>query len=167
MTILRMYYTPDDQQRPTHYREAWWEEETQEFVLHHGKVGESGTTNVEHVPNSTEADLLLASFAEQNSSDNYVDVDELVQEAFTVVIRYKGTTPTQAEQTNAERFAREYIATVAWRGLGDIDDWAEDPDRRAFVYQISTVHRTKAAKYAAEALKKTDFRADRMKIERE
>lgn len=167
MTILRMYYTPEDQQRPTHYREAWWEEDTNEFVLHHGKVGESGTTSVENVTDSTEADLLLASFAEQNGTDNYVEVDDIAQETFTIVIRYKGATPTQAEQTNGEKFAREYVALLAWRGLGDIDEWAENPDRSAFVYQISTVHRTKAAKYAAEALKKTDFRADRMKIERD
>lgn len=166
MTILRMYYTPEGAKRPTHYREAWWEEESNEFILHHGKVGDSGTTSVEQVSSSTEADLLLASFAEQNATDDYVEVDDIAQESFTAVVRYKGATPTQAEQTNADKFAREYTALLAWRGLGAIEHWEESTDRSAFVFNLSTVHRTKATQYAAEALKKTDFRADRMKIER-
>lgn len=167
MTILRMYYIPEGAKRPSHYREAWWEEDSNEFILHHGKVGESGTTTVEPVSNSTEADLLLASFAEQNVTDQYIDVDDLEQEAFTTVIRYKGSSPTRAEQTNAEKFAREYTALLAWRGLGAIEDWEESSERIAFVFKVLTVHRSKAAKYAPEALKQTDFRADRMKIERD
>lgn len=166
MTILRMYHTPDSAQRPTHYREAWWEDETSEFILHHGKVGEPGTTTVEKVATSAEAELLLASFAEQNAIDQYVDVDEIAQETFAVYIQYKGTTPTQVERTNAEKFATEYTALLAWRGLGSVDDWETAPDHAAFVFHISAVHRKKAAKFAPEALKKTDFRADRMKIER-
>lgn len=166
MTILRMYYTPEDAPRPSHYREAWWEEDTKEFVVHHGKVGEPGTTSVEHVPDSTQADLLLASFAQHNATEHYVDVEELTQEDFWIVISYRGSHPTQAEQTNADKFAREYTGLLAWRGLGDIEEWNEDPDRAAFVFHIKSVHRAKAGKYATEAVKKTDFRADRMKIER-
>ena len=166
MTILRMYYTPDSAQRPTHYREAWWEEDTSEFIIHHGQVGEPGTTTVEGVATSTEADLLLASFAEQNATDHYVDVDDLEQETYTVFIKYKGAEPTNVEQANAEKFATEYTALLAWRGLGSIDAWDMVPDKTAFVYRISAVHRNKAIKYAQEALKKTDFRADRMRIER-
>lgn len=166
MTILRMYYTPESVQRPTHYREAWWEEDTGEFVLHHGKVGEPGTTTVEHVSDSTEADPLLASFAQHNATEGYIDVEELTQEQFRVLIRYRGSDPTQAEQTNAEKFAREYTGLLGWRGLGDIAEWNEDPALAAFVFHIEAVHRAKAAKYAAEAIKQTDFRADRMKIER-
>lgn len=166
MTILRMYFTPDTAQRPTHYREAWWEEDTNEFVLHHGKVGEAGTTTVESVSNGTEADLLLASFAQHNETENYISVDELAQEDFRIVIRYRGSEPTQAEQTNADKFAREYTGLLAWRGLGDMEHWEEDPARSSFVFHIKSVHSNKAAKYASEAIKKTDFRADRMKIER-
>jgi len=167
VTILRMYYTPNDTKRPTHYREAWWEEETQEFILHHGQVGEPGTTTVENVANETEADLLLASFAKQNTTDNYIDVDELEQEHFTVIIQQKRAAPTEAEQQNAEKFARQYSGLLAWRGLGTIEEWETNPERAAFEFHISSVHRSKAAKYAREALKKTDFRADRMSIERE
>lgn len=166
MTILRMYYTPDTAQRPTHYREAWWDDESNEFVLHHGKVGERGTTTIENVATGDEADLLLASFAEQNATDQYLEVDNMAQETFTVLIHCKSTAPTQVERSSAEKFATEYTALLAWRGLGSVDDWDLVPDQAVFAFHVSAVHGKMAAKYAPEALKKTEFRADRMKIER-
>src|SRR5690625_8039731 len=84
MSILRMYYSAADAQRPTHYREAWWEEDVGEFVLHHGKVGQTGTTKVENVSDAEQADALLATFAEQNAADDYVDAHDVVQENFTI-----------------------------------------------------------------------------------
>lgn len=166
MTILRMYYTPDNAQRPTHYREAWWDDDSSEFILHHGKVGERGTTTTENVATGAEAEVLLASFAEQNASDHYVEIDDITQETFTVLIQCKTTAPTQVEHTNAEKFAMEYTALLAWRGLGSVDDWELVPDQATFAFHISAIHGNMAAKYAPEALKKTDFRANRMKIER-
>src|SRR5690625_5536600 len=90
MSILRMYYSAADAQRPTHYREAWWEEDVGEFVLHHGKVGETGTTKVENISDAEQADALLATFAEQNAADDYVDAHDVVQENFTIKIKLKG-----------------------------------------------------------------------------
>lgn len=166
MSIIRMYHTAEGAQRPTHYREAWWEQETGEFVLHHGPVGETGTTTIEKVSDAAEADTLLASFEQQNATDHYVDADGVAHESFTIKIRFKGTTPTQVESDNAEKFSIEYSGLLGWRGLGTLEEWQTATDEAAFIFTVNTVHRNKAMKLANEALKKTDFRADRMRIER-
>jgi len=166
MSILRMYYSAADAQRPTHYREAWWEEDVGEFVLHHGKVGETGTTKVENISDAEQADALLATFAEQNAADDYVDAHDVVQENFTIKIKLKGAEPTQVESSNAEKFAVELTALLAWRGLGTVEDWNTAADEPAFQFNVSAIHRSKAMKLAPNALKKTDFRANRMRIER-
>lgn len=166
MSIIRMYFTAEDAQRPTHYREAWWEEDMAEFVLHHGKVGETGTTKVEKVADADQADALLASFAEQNAVDNYIDAHDVAQEPFTIKIKLKGTEPTEVELSNADTFAVELTALLAWRGLGTVEDWHTAADQPAFQFEINAVHRGKAMKLAPTALKKTDFRPNRMRIER-
>lgn len=161
-----MYHTADGAQRPTHYREAWWEEETGEFVLHHGAVGETGTTTVEKVADAAEADVLLASFEQQNLTDQYVDAAETEHATVTVKIKFKGTTPTQVEMTNAEKFTMAYSGLLGWRGLGTVDEHQIATDEPAFSIAVHTVHRSKATKLAQEALKKTDFRSDRLRVER-
>ena len=161
-----MYKTADDAQRPSHYREAWWEQETGDFILHHGPVGETGTTTVEKVADESEADSLLASFEQQNLSDNYVDADSVAHETFTVKITFKGQVPTQVESTNAEKFSIAYSGLLGWRGLGTVDQWQIATDEPVFVITVHAVHRSKAIKLAHEALKKTDFRSDRLHIER-
>ena len=166
MSTVRMYHSPDDASRPTHYREAWWDDDTSEFVVHHGKVGESGTTTVERIADSDEAETLLESFAVQNTADGYVDAHDIEHEPFTVSIKFKGSSPTTIEQTNAEMFAIEYTALLAWRGIGAVEDWDTASDEGLFRFQVNAVHRNKAMKFAGEALKKTDFRVDRMKLER-
>ena len=166
MSIIRMYYTADGAQRPTHYREAWWEQESSEFVLHHGPVGETGKTTVENVSDETEAETLLASFEQQNIDDQYADVDSVPHESFTVKIKFKGATPTAVETNNAEKFCIEYSALLGWRGLGTVDQWHTATDEPAFSVAIHTVHRSKAVKLAHDALKKTDFRSDRLRVDR-
>lgn len=162
MTILRMYLSTADSTRPTHYREAWWEEDTKDFVLHYGKVGQAGTTKVETVPDPEEAETLLASFLEQSRADNYRAVDEIDQETCTVTIQQKGTEPSAVEVTNAEKFLAAYTGLLAWRGIGAVEDWQSVPGQGKFVFNVRAVHRNKAMKLASQALQKTDFRADRM-----
>lgn len=162
MTIVRMYLHPADSKRPTHYREAWWEEESKEFVLHYGKVGELGTTKVESISNPNEAASLLASFREQSQNDNYVDVEQIVQEDCTVTIKQKGKDPTRVERTNAEKFLQEYTALLAWRGIGSVQDWEAVPGQGKFVFDVRAVHSNKAMKLASQAIQKTDIRADRL-----
>lgn len=167
MSIVRMYRIPDDERRPTHYREAWWDADTSEFVLHHGTVGESGTTNAERMADSAEAEMLLESFAAQNTADGYVDVHDVDHEPFSVSIKLKGSLPTTVEETNAEKFAIAYTALLAWRGIGAVEDWETVSDEGLFRFHVNSVHRSKAMKLASEALKKTEFRADRIKVERD
>lgn len=159
-------YLSDSAKRPTHYREAWWETDTKEFVVHHGRVGEIGTTEVETVTDPNEVDTLLASFVEQNRTDEYLDVEDIAQEPLAVVIKQKGHQPTAVEYTNAEKFLAEYTALLAWRGLGSVEDWQAAPGEGRFIFNINTVHRNKAEKFISAALKKTDFRADRLTVER-
>lgn len=165
MTILRMYLHTSDSKRPTHYREAWWEEDTKEFVLHYGKVGENGTTKVESVSNPNEAEILLSSFLEQSRKDSYVDDVEVDQETLKVTIKQKGKEPTAVEMTNAEKFLQEYTGLLAWRGIGTVEDWESAPGHGKFVFNVRTVHRNKAMKLASQAVQKTDFRADRLSTE--
>lgn len=166
MTIIRMYHTAAGSQRPTNYREAWWEQDTGEFIVHHGKVGEAGTTKVEKVQEEEEAHSLLASFVHHNTTEHYVDADDVDHEEFTVVIRFKGQTPTQVETTNAEKFAIAYSGLLGWRGLGWVDQWEASTETSGFRFPVHSVHRSKASKLVGEAVKKTDFRADRVSIER-
>lgn len=166
MSIIRSYFIPPDAKRPSHYREAWWEEEAGEFVLHHGQLGHIGTTEVETVTSENEADTLLVSFAQQSSADGFKDIAEIQQEQLLISIGYKGSQPTIVEETNAEKFAEQFAALLAWRGLGVVDNWQSRLNDRAFQFEVSTVHRNKAARLASEALKYTDFRTDRMHIER-
>lgn len=166
MSIIRSYFTPPDAKRPSHYREAWWDEEAGELVVHHGQLGHIGTTEVETVRNQHEADTLLASFAEQNSADGYLDIAEFQQERLVISIRHKSPKLTMVEETNAEKFAGQFTALLAWRGLGAVDKWQSLLNDGEFQFEVSTVHRNKAARFASEALKYTDFRADRMHIGR-
>lgn len=166
MTIIRMYHTPDDATRPKQYREAWWDTDTGELIVHHGPVGETGTTNVENVRDEEEANILLDSFIQQNSSDQYIDAAEVPHETLTVTIRFKSDTPSAVEQHNAETFATTYSGLLGWRGLGWIEPYETDQVNKHFSYTVHTVQPAKAHKLVAEALKKTDFRADRARIER-
>ncbi|HEY4534415.1 MAG TPA: hypothetical protein VIG71_00320 [Enteractinococcus sp.] len=167
MTIIRMYHTVEGSKRPTHYREAWWEPEAAEFVLHHGPVGETGKTTVEKVSDESEAELLLASFEQQNITDQYIDADSIDHESFKIKIKFKGAKPTQIESRNAEKFSIEYSGLLGWRGLGIVDEVQPAPNEAAFLLTVHTVHSKKAIKLAHEALKKTDIRADRMRIEQD
>src|SRR5699024_5126229 len=166
VSIIRMYLKSPDTARPSHYREAWWEPESKDFIIHHGKVGEIGSTEGETVTDPHEVDTLLASFEEQNRQDGFLDIEDISHESFTVVIKQKGNASSAVEETNAEKFLASYTALLAWRGLGTVEEWNSQPGEGRFVFHVSTVHRNKAAKLAAEALKKTDFRADRMSVER-
>lgn len=166
MSIIRTYLVPPNAKRPSHYREAWWDEEAGELVLHHGQLGHIGATEVEMVTNQSEADSLLSSFAQQNSADGYIDIAEIQQERLVISISFKGSEPTTVEETNAEKFARQLTALLAWRGLGTVENWHSVLGDEKFEFEVGTVHRNRAARFAAEALKYTDFRTDRMRIER-
>lgn len=166
MTIIRMYHTPDGATRPNHYREAWWDQDTAELIVHHGTVGETGTTSVETVTDEEQANALLDSFILQNTTDNYVDAAEIEHETLVVTIRFKGATASAVEAHNAEKFATAYSGLLGWRGLGWIEPFETDNEQKLFRYTVNSVHPAKANKLVAEALKKTDFKADRAKIER-
>lgn len=166
MSIIRTYFIPPGSKRPSHYREAWWDQEAGELVLHHGQLGYIGVTEVEIVNHKNEADSLLDSFAQQNFADGYKDVADIQQERLVISIKYKGVEPTIVEETNAEKFAGQYTALLAWRGLGAVDKWQSLLNDGQYRFEVSTVHRNKAARFASEALKYTDFRMDRMRIER-
>lgn len=166
VSIIRMYRIDAATHRPSHYREAWWDEEESEFVLHYGSVGELGTTEVETVGQTQEAEALFRSFVEQCSQDNYSPDYAIDHHTYTVSIKYKGQAPTTVEETNAEKFAVHYTGLLAWRGLGTVDEWHADVDSRAFTFEVSVVRLSKSMKLAHDALRKTDFRADRLTIER-
>src|SRR5699024_9027567 len=163
---LRSYFTPPDAKRTTHYREAWWDEEAGELFVHHSQLGHIGTTEVETVRNQHEADTLLASFAEQNSADGYLDIAEFRQERLVISIRYKSPILTMVEETNAEKFAGQFTALLAWRGLGAGDKWQRLLNDGEFQFEVITDYRNKAAWFASESLHYTDCRAGRMHIGR-
>lgn len=160
MTIIRAYAFRPDAKRPTHYREAWYDDHDQEFVIHHGAVGQPGTTATEKVTDAEQAEQLLVGFQQQNDDDGYRALTDEEIEVLTVNFRTKGPEPTQIEKKLAHDLATYLTRILAWRGLGAVESW--DHEGEQFTYQVHTPHRSKAQKLVPVAVKSAKVQAQRI-----
>lgn len=164
MTIIRYYAFHNDQSpRPSHYRESWYDEDTKEFVIHYGKVGEPGTINAETITDAEEAENLLVSFTSQCEQDGYQLLEDHQYEHLRVRFKLKAEHPSPVEQTQSKHLSTWITRILAWRGVGEVRDFQLDDG--AYTYDVATVHAGKARKLIPEAIKNTDVRPNRVTIQ--
>lgn len=142
MSIVRAYAYTEESSRPQAYREAWYDEEVGEFVIHHGQVGNPGSTVVESVADSVNGEELVRSFAAQCAEDGYHELPMEKMVRIRVQLRLKGNEPTTVEDTLTAKLASELTRRLAWRGLGEVAETTFEPN--AAVLHVATVHPRKA-----------------------
>ncbi|MGG5172803.1 hypothetical protein ACQR35_11625 [Pseudarthrobacter sp. J1738] len=117
--IIRVYKRDDE--GILQFREAWYDEVTEQVVVNFGTVGHQSKTEETDVESTEAADALLTAFAAQCEADDFVDVP--LEEQFWAVAQYSLKSPTGTDrdkylQDKAERTIIEYFA---WRGIGIVD----------------------------------------------
>lgn len=124
MSILRTYRRGSDDAGRTmfEYREAWHAPGSGEVVVHHGRVGTTGTTAVETVDDDEAGEQLLAGFADQCRADGFDELDPAGLERIEVLYRLKSAEPTTVERTMLAQLREEITHQLAWRGLGQVVD---------------------------------------------
>ncbi|MFJ4208169.1 hypothetical protein ACIPY2_06910 [Paenarthrobacter sp. NPDC089675] len=117
--LIRMYKRDDG--GVLHFREAWFDDEDQHFVVNHGVVGHQSSTEESGVDDDTTAEGLMAAFAAQCEDDGYAEIAPSQQ--FWVVAQFALKTKDGTERDkHLERKAKSALTTeLAWRGLGVVD----------------------------------------------
>ena len=82
--IIRVYKR--DEEGTLQFREAWIDEEFNEFVMNHGVVGHQSTTEETDAADAEAAERLMDAFAVQCAEDGYAEIPE--EEQFWVVAQY-------------------------------------------------------------------------------
>ncbi|MFC7402216.1 hypothetical protein [Citricoccus sp. GCM10030269] len=161
MSIVRTYRRSDvDGQQRMEYREAWFAPGSGEVVVHHGRVGNTGTTTAENVPNDDAGEELLASFAAQCAEDGFTELTAGETSRLEVSYRLKGAEPTRVEHTLVEALRGEITNQLAWRGLGEVVDQRRESGR--IVLDVDTPHARKAAAEIPAAAKLAGVQASRV-----
>ncbi|WP_346926912.1 hypothetical protein [uncultured Arthrobacter sp.] len=117
--IIRVYKRDDE--GTLQFREAWIDEEFNEFVMNHGVVGHQSTTEETDAADAETAERLMDAFAVQCAEDGYADIPE--EEQFWVVAQYalKTKDGTARDRYLEEKAKDALISHLAWRGLGTVD----------------------------------------------
>lgn len=144
MSIVRTYRRSEAGGQPRlEYREAWFTPGSGEVVVHHGRVGTTGTTSAEKVADDAAGEELLAGFARQCAEDGFAELPAEQLERLEVAYRLKGAEPTQVERGLAVKLRGEITNQLAWRGLGEVV--GEQLESGRVLFEVATVHPRKAA----------------------
>ena len=165
MSIVRTYRRTeqDGGQRRLEYREAWFvpgEDGPGEFVVHHGRVGTTGTTAAEPVAEAQDGEELLATFAAQCQADGFAPLEQDQLARVEVTYRFKGTEPTTVETSLVERRRAELTNPLAWRGLGEVVQVRTESGQA--VLEVETPHAAKAQAEIPAAAKHAGVQASRV-----
>ena len=154
MSIVRLYrdQTGEDGTRRFEYREAWFDEEAAEFVVHHGRVGTVGTVGEQKVADAAEGEELLAAFAAQSAEEGFAELEDSALGVVSVAYRLRGREASDIERRLGEALSAEITHQLAWRGLGDVVDTTEQEGR--LVLTVLTPHAGKAASEVPVAAKR-------------
>jgi hypothetical protein len=119
MSIIRAYKRDDD--GVLLFREAWYEEDIEQFVLNWGTVGFQSTTKETDDVAPPAAEELFAAFSAQCLQDGYAEVP--VEDQHWVIAQYALKTETGTDrdrylETKAKAAITEHFA---WRGIGIVD----------------------------------------------
>ncbi|MEV7606696.1 hypothetical protein AB0N65_14760 [Paenarthrobacter sp. NPDC089322] len=117
--IIRTYKRDDE--GVLHFREAWYDDEDQQFVINHGVVGHQSRTDATDVDEVSSVEGLMAAFEAQCEEDGYAEVP--VSEQFWVVAQFALKTKDGTERDRyLERRAKAALTgELAWRGLGTVE----------------------------------------------
>lgn len=119
MSIIRAYRDSDD---GLSFREAWYDEETAQFVVNRGPVGRLSETPVVEDDLTPEAgDGLLAAFAESCEADGYRELG--VEEQSWLHLRFplKHGQPQARDRSLRDAVVSGLTGHLAWRGLGTVE----------------------------------------------
>ncbi|NUL44927.1 hypothetical protein F7P69_06925 [Cellulosimicrobium funkei] len=152
MSIVRTYRrTEQDGQQRLDYREAWFEPGSGEVVVHHGRIGSTGTTSTERVPDDATGEQLLAGFAAQCAEDGFAVLSADESKHIEVSYRLNGTEPTVVETSLVAKLRGEITNQLAWRGLGEVVEERTEAGR--VVFDVATPHPRKATAEIPAAVK--------------
>lgn len=144
MSIVRTYRRSEqDGQQRVDYREAWFAPGSGEVIVHHGRIGTTGTTTAEPVADDAAGDQLLAGFAAQCAEDGFAELTGDEVKTLQVAYRLKGAAPTTVETSLVDRLRGEITNQLAWRGLGEVV--GEQLESGRVLFEVATVHPRKAA----------------------
>lgn len=143
MSIVRTYRRSEqDGQQRLDYREAWFAPGSGEVVVHHGRIGSTGTTSAEPVADDATGEQLLAGFAAQCAEDGFAALPAEELKHVEVSYRLKGAEPTPVETALVAKLRGEITNQLAWRGLGEVVDERVESGR--VVFDVATPHLRKA-----------------------
>lgn len=156
MSIVRLYrdQTGEDGTRRFEYREAWFDADAAEFVVHHGRVGAVGTVGEQKVKDEAEGEELLAAFATQSAEEGFAELEDSALTILSVVYRLRGKEISGIERKLGDLLSTEITHQLAWRGLGDVVDTTEQDGR--LVLTVRTPHAGKAETEVLVAAKHAD-----------
>ena len=165
MSIVRTYRRSEDAagRRVLEYREAWYvlvEDGPGELVVHHGRVGTTGTTATEPVRDEAAGEELLSGFAEQCTQDGFAPLEDSEFSRVEVSYRFKGNEPTTVENTLVARLRGELTNQLAWRGLGEVVEVRTEPGQA--VLCVDTPHAAKAQSEVQAAAKHAGVQPSRV-----
>ena len=123
--IIRVYKR--DEEGTLQFREAWIDEEFNEFVMNHGVVGHQSKTEETDAADAEAAERLMDAFAGQCAEDGYAEIPE--EEQFWVVAQYalKTKDGTTRDRYLEEKAKDALISHLAWRGPRDRGPLANSP----------------------------------------
>ena len=161
MSIVRTYRRSEHEgQQRLEYREAWFAPGSGEVVVHHGRVGSTGTTSAEAVADEAAGEELLAGFAAQCAADGFAELPTEQLDRLEIAYRLKGPEPSAVERTLAVRLRGEITNQLAWRGLGEVV--GERVESGQVVFDVATPHRRKAAAEVPAAARQAGVQASRV-----
>lgn len=128
MPILRTYRTEED--APLSFREAWYDEETEQFVINRGEVGRlSETPVVEDDVDPAHGESLLAAFADACATDGYRELGRDEQSWVHLRFPLKQAAPKARDESLRKAVVSALTGHLAWRGLGTIEADGFGPSR--------------------------------------
>ena len=128
MPILRTYHT--DPEGVLSFREAWFDEEQEQFVLNRGQVGQIAETPIVEDEVTAEAGAsLLEAFAQQCEDDGYAELE--VEEQYWMYLRFplKTTDGSARDRSLRDALLGGLTGHLAWRGLGTVEGASFGPSR--------------------------------------
>ncbi|KQR00123.1 hypothetical protein ASF72_16860 [Arthrobacter sp. Leaf141] len=117
--IVRVYKRDDE--GVLQFREAWFDEDYNQFVMNYGVVGHQSKTEETDVPGSAEADGLLDAFAAQCAEDGYAEIPESELSWVVAQFALKTREGTERDRYLEEKATDAFISHLAWRGLGTVE----------------------------------------------
>lgn len=128
MPILRTYRTETDGAMT--FREAWYDEDTLQFVVNRGEVGHlSETPVVEDDLDRAAGEALLEAFAEQCEQDGYSELEPAEQSWLYVRFPLKTREGGRRDRDLRDTVVEALTGHLAWRGLGTVEGDVFGPSR--------------------------------------